>query len=93
MKEIEEILPLKKTAWKCFLVLKSFKNNKLEGQNILSLKFPSSKENEARSLRDLLVDLNEKPCSKVSFIIAFLKIRPFFYDNIEYRCVMKPYIL
>ena len=92
MKEIGEILPLKKTAWKCFLVLKSVKNNKLDGQNILSLKFSGSKENEARSLRDLLVDLNEKPFSKVSLSLP-LKSRPFSYGNIEYRCVKKPYIL
>ena len=64
---------MKKTPLKCVLELKSFKNIKLDGKNILSLKFPSSKKDEAKSLRDLFLNLSEKPFTKVSFIIA-LKI-------------------
>ena len=73
IKEIEGIPPLKKTPLKCVLELKSFKNNKLDCQNSLSIKFPSSKEDEAKSLRDLFLDLNEKPFTKVKFYNCFKK--------------------
>ena len=69
IKEIEGIPPLKKTPLKCVLELKSFKNNKLDGKNSLSIKFPNSKEEEAKSLRNIFLDLNEKPFTKVNILL------------------------
>ena len=83
IKDFEEIPPLKKTPLKCVLELKSFKNNKLDGQNSLSLKFPNSKEDEANSLRDLFLDLNEKPFTKVKFYHCFSKSVLTTFSNVQ----------